>query len=78
MTDVDPARPRTVVPAQRQNVTRDDLLRAVLWVVTVAGATANTVASYRGSSLTVHLVCGLVTALGVGALIMTGRWRRRR
>ncbi|MGW2842656.1 hypothetical protein ACWCWD_33325 [Streptomyces sp. NPDC001493] len=76
MTDVDPARTRTAVPAQRGGVTRNDLIRAVLWVVAVAAAVVNTVASYRGASLGTHLVCGLITAAGVGALVVD--WRRRR
>ncbi|MFD6529388.1 hypothetical protein [Streptomyces sp. NPDC060184] len=75
MIHADPARTRTVVPAQR-GVTRNDLVRVVLWAVAVAAAVVNTVASYRGASLGTHLVCGLITAAGVGVLVVDGRRRR--
>lgn len=70
----EPADPRgTAAPG----VSRGQVLRTLLWTVLVAGAVANTVASFVGADAQVHLVCGAVTAV-CGGILIVGRLRRPR
>ncbi|MFF0515521.1 hypothetical protein [Streptomyces sp. NPDC004250] len=56
---------------------RTGAVRTLLWVVLVIGLVGNMVASYSERAALVHLVCGVVTALSVIALVMQ-RLRGRR
>ncbi|MEC3995408.1 hypothetical protein VSR01_18470 [Actinacidiphila sp. DG2A-62] len=49
---------------------RGEVARSALWVLVVLSAVANTAASYTGAATWVHLVCGAVTALGGGVLVV--------
>ncbi|MEU1301030.1 hypothetical protein [Streptomyces shenzhenensis] len=51
--------------------------RALLWLLLVLSATANTVTSLAGAATAVSLACGLVTAACVTGLVML-RLRGRR
>lgn len=59
-------------PALSPGLTRGDVLRSLLWIVVVVSAVANMVASFGGAETWVHLVCGAVTVLGGGALVVRG------
>ena len=61
----------------RTDVTRNDVVRTVLWLVLVISTVGNMVASYGAASTQVHLACGVVTALCVTALV-TRHLRGRR
>ena len=61
----------------RTAVTRNDVVRTVLWLVLVISTVGNMVASYGAASTQVHLACGVVTALCVTALV-TRHLRGRR
>jgi hypothetical protein len=76
MAGTEPSRVTTVVPTQQRDITPSDLLRTFLWGVVVTSTVVNMVASYRGASLWVHLVCGTVTALGGGALVVARLQKR--
>ncbi|MFI6080966.1 hypothetical protein ACIBBB_08305 [Streptomyces sp. NPDC051217] len=80
MTYTDPYRltgPGGSHDASRTEVTRAGVVRALLWLVLVISAVGNMVASYSGSGAPAHLVCGVVTALCVTALVAQ-RLRGRR
>ncbi|MFC8197338.1 hypothetical protein ACFWBR_24670 [Streptomyces sp. NPDC060006] len=59
------------------DVTRNDVVRTVLWLVLVVSTVGNMVASYGATSTAIHLACGVVTALCVTALV-TRQLRGRR
>ncbi|KIF75702.1 hypothetical protein QR77_21015 [Streptomyces sp. 150FB] len=56
---------------------RAGVVRPLLWVLLVISAAGNMVASYGAAGTSVHLACGVVTALCVVALV-TLRLRGRR
>ncbi|MFD3379872.1 MULTISPECIES: hypothetical protein [unclassified Streptomyces] len=58
-------------------VQRADIVRTTLWLVLVISTVGNMVASYGTASTTIHLACGVVTALCVTALV-TRHLRGRR
>lgn len=76
MVVTDPSRLDTVASTQPRGITPSDLLRTFLWGVVVASAIVNMVASYRGAPLWAHLVCGTVTALGAGVLVVARLQKR--
>jgi hypothetical protein len=49
---------------------RADLVRFLLWLLLVLGVVANTVASYAGAGLGVHLACGAVTGVTAAVLVV--------
>ncbi|MER7565368.1 hypothetical protein ABTZ93_20740 [Streptomyces sp. NPDC097941] len=51
-------------------VSRGDVLRSVLWAVVVVSTVANMAASFGGARTWVHLLCGAVTVLGAGTLVV--------
>ncbi|MEU5339590.1 MULTISPECIES: hypothetical protein [unclassified Streptomyces] len=61
----------------KTDVTRNDVVRTVLWLVLVISTVGNMVASYGAASTQIHLACGGVTALCVTALV-TRHLRGRR
>lgn len=63
--------------ARPADATRAGAVRTLLWIVLVISAAGNMVASYSGAGTPVHLVCGVVTALCVTALVVQ-RLRGRR
>ena len=54
-----------------------DVLRAVLWVVLVVSMVGNTVVSYTGAGVGVHLAFGLVT-LACATTLLVRHLRSRR
>ncbi|MEU6537067.1 hypothetical protein [Streptomyces sp. NPDC047000] len=54
----------------RSGVSRADVARFLLWLLLVLGLVANTVASYVGAGLGVHLVCGAVSAVTAAVLVV--------
>jgi hypothetical protein len=49
-------------------VTGGEVVRTLLWILVVAGAVANTAATYTEADTWVHLACGAVTLFGAGTL----------
>jgi hypothetical protein len=62
---------------QPDRLTRGEVTRTLLWAVLVMSAVANMAASYGGADTWVHLVCGLVTALCAGTLVVRNLRGRR-
>ncbi len=62
--------PGSAGAAPDRGVGRGEVARSALWVLVVLSAVANTAASYAGAATWVHLVCGAVTALGGGVLVV--------
>ncbi|NEB14329.1 hypothetical protein G3I32_36810 [Streptomyces coelicoflavus] len=58
-------------------VPRGDVLRTLLWTVVVLSAAANTVLSFTGAAVALHLASGVVTVLAVGALVVRALRGRR-
>ncbi|MCX5054037.1 MULTISPECIES: hypothetical protein [unclassified Streptomyces] len=58
-------------------LTRGDVLRTLLWSVVVMSAVANMAASYGEAATWVHLVCGAVTVLCAGTLVVRNLRGRR-
>ncbi|MGX9888768.1 hypothetical protein [Streptomyces sp. NPDC002276] len=69
-TTPDPADPADRIGA-------GDIARALLWTAVVASALANMAASYGGADTWVHLLCGAVTVLCAGALVVRNLRGRR-
>ncbi|NEA68501.1 hypothetical protein [Streptomyces sp. SID12488] len=51
-------------------VTGGEVVRTLLWIVVVVSAVANSAATYADAGTGVHLACGVVTLLGVVALVV--------
>ncbi|WP_073946416.1 hypothetical protein [Streptomyces kebangsaanensis] len=64
-------------PSPSPGLTRGDVLRSLLWIVVVMSAVANMAASYGGADTWVHLVCGAVTVLCGGTLVVRSLRGRR-
>ncbi|MEW2547018.1 hypothetical protein AB0910_14775 [Streptomyces sp. NPDC047002] len=58
-------------------VTRDAVLRVLLWTVVVVSVATNAIASYGGPHTATHLVCGLISLAGASALVTRALRRRR-
>jgi hypothetical protein len=56
---------------------RGDVLRSLLWSVVVISAVANMAASYGDADTWVHLLCGAVTVLCGGTLVVRSLQGRR-
>ncbi|MFF0095139.1 hypothetical protein ACFYSF_35120 [Streptomyces canus] len=70
MTHTNPYR-LTDPPAEGPaGVSRGEILRSVLWAVVVLSTVANMAASYGGARTWVHLLCGVVTVLCAGTLVV--------
>jgi hypothetical protein len=88
MTNSDPYR-LTTIPADGTHGThgthgttevalsRGDVVRTLLWSVAVISAVANMAASYGDAATWVHLVCGAVTVLSAGTLVVRNLRGRR-
>ncbi|MEU9186489.1 hypothetical protein AB0D14_18460 [Streptomyces sp. NPDC048484] len=61
----------------RDGITWNRFVRTALWLVLVISTVGNMAASYGAASTQVHLLCGVVTALCVSALVVL-RLRGRR
>ncbi|MFJ7078803.1 hypothetical protein [Streptomyces sp. NPDC098781] len=58
-------------------VTGWDIARTLLWATVVISAVANMAASYGSADTWIHLVCGMVTVLAAGTLVVRGLRGRR-
>jgi len=58
-------------------LTPGDITRTLLWIVVVASALTNMAASFGGADTWVHLVCGAVTVLCAGTLVVRNLRGRR-
>ncbi|MEV0740374.1 hypothetical protein AB0I51_31570 [Streptomyces sp. NPDC050549] len=67
----------TTTPDPADRIGPGDIARALLWIVVVASALANMAASFGGADTWVHLVCGAVTVLCAGALVVRNLRGRR-
>ncbi|MGW3107784.1 hypothetical protein [Streptomyces sp. NPDC001100] len=67
----------TTIPDPADRIGAGDIARALLWVVVVASALANMAASFGGAGTWVHLVCGAVTVLCAGTLVVRNLRGRR-
>ncbi|MEU1053301.1 hypothetical protein [Streptomyces sp. NPDC005876] len=78
MPDTDPYRltsaPEGGAPS---GVSRQDVVRTLLWAVVVLSAVANMATSYGGTAVWLNLACGMVTVLAAGALVVRGLRGRR-
>ncbi|MEW2044934.1 hypothetical protein OHS71_20160 [Streptomyces sp. NBC_00377] len=63
--------------ADPDHLTRGEIARTLLWAVVVFSAVANMAASYGGADTWVHLVCGVVTVLCAGTLVVRNLRGRR-
>jgi hypothetical protein len=72
LTSVDAA-PDASSPA----LSRGEIVRALLWIVVVISAVANMAASYGDADTWVHLLCGGVTVLSAGTLVVRNMRGRR-
>ena len=70
MTHTNPYRLTDPPAAGPSGVSRGDVLRSVLWAVVVLSTVANMAASYGGARTWVHLLCGAVTVLCAGTLVV--------
>ena len=67
----------TTTLTESDRLTRGEIVRTLLWIVVVAGALANMAASFGGADTWVHLVCGAVTVLCAGTLVVRNLRGRR-
>ncbi|WP_019073334.1 hypothetical protein [Streptomyces hokutonensis] len=67
----------TTTPDPADRIGTGDIARALLWVTVVASALANMAASFGGADTWVHLVCGAVTVLCAGTLVVRNLRGRR-
>ncbi|MET7654714.1 MULTISPECIES: hypothetical protein [unclassified Streptomyces] len=58
-------------------LTGGEIARTLLWAMVVMSAVANMSASFGGADTWVHLVCGAVTVLGAGTLVVRNVRGRR-
>lgn len=77
MTVTDPYQLTTTTSTEGTNGThgtsepvlpRGEVVRALLWILVVVGAVANSAATYAEAATWVHLACGVVTLFGVVTL----------
>ncbi|MFF7390863.1 hypothetical protein ACFZAE_20795 [Streptomyces scabiei] len=67
----------TTTPDPADRLGSRDIARALLWTVVVASGLANMAASFGDADTWVHLVCGAVTVLCVGTLVVRNLRGRR-
>jgi len=67
----------TTTPGPADRIGTGDIARALLWTAVVASALANMAASFGGADTWVHLVCGAVTVLCAGTLVVRNLRGRR-
>ncbi|MEV0910211.1 hypothetical protein [Streptomyces hokutonensis] len=60
----------TTTPDPADRIGTGDIARALLWIAVVASALANMAASFGGADTWVHLLCGAVTVLCAGTLVV--------
>ncbi|MER5199302.1 hypothetical protein ACWD3J_40515 [Streptomyces sp. NPDC002755] len=60
-----------------ERLTRGEIARTLLWAVVVTSAVTNMAASFGGADTWVHLVCGAVTVLCAGTLVVRNVRGRR-
>lgn len=58
-------------------LSREEVVRTMLWVVVVISVVANMAASYSGAGTWVHLICGAVTLLSGCTLALRALRSRR-
>ncbi|WP_062645012.1 hypothetical protein [Streptomyces maremycinicus] len=69
--------PHTTNPDPADRLSSGDIARTLLWMVVVTSALANMAASFGGADTWVHLVCGAVTVLCAGTLVVRNLRGRR-
>ncbi|OQR60898.1 hypothetical protein B6E66_27065 [Streptomyces maremycinicus] len=69
--------PHTTNPDPADRLSSGDIVRTLLWMVVVTSALANMAASFGGADTWVHLVCGAVTVLCAGTLVVRNLRGRR-
>ncbi|MFE6824985.1 hypothetical protein [Streptomyces sp. NPDC057690] len=69
--------PNTTTPDPADRLSSGDIARTLLWMVVVASAVTNMAASFGGADTWVHLVCGAVTVLCAGTLVVRNLRGRR-
>ncbi|MGW3563908.1 hypothetical protein ACWDSL_08425 [Streptomyces sp. NPDC000941] len=67
----------TPTPEPADRLSSGDIARTLLWMVVVASALANMAASFDGADTWVHLVCGAITVLCAGTLVVRNLRGRR-
>ncbi|MGI5192781.1 hypothetical protein ACQEVY_03850 [Streptomyces sp. CA-288835] len=67
----------TTTPGPTDRLSSGDIARTLLWMVVVASALANMAASFGGADTWVHLVCGAITVLCAGTLVVRNLRGRR-
>jgi hypothetical protein len=67
----------TKTPEPADRLSSGDIARTLLWMVVVASALTNMAASVGGADTWVHLVCGAVTVLCAGTLVVRNLRGRR-
>ena len=63
--------------APSPGISRGQVVRTLLWTVLVISVVANAVASFADAGTSVHLACGVVTAISGGILVVSAVRRRR-
>ncbi|MGV9849431.1 hypothetical protein ACWDWU_11705 [Streptomyces sp. NPDC003442] len=67
----------TTTPEPADRLSSGDIARTVLWMVVVASALTNMATSFGGADTWVHLVCGAITVLCAGTLVVRNLRGRR-
>ncbi|MET7487197.1 hypothetical protein [Streptomyces sp. NPDC005538] len=67
----------TTTPDPADRLSSGDIARTLLWMAVVASALTNMALSFGGAHTWVHLVCGAVTVLCAGALVVRNLRGRR-
>jgi hypothetical protein len=60
----------STTPDPPDRLSSGDIARTLLWMVVVASALANMAAFFGGADTWVHLVCGAITVLCAGTLVV--------
>ncbi|MER6443144.1 hypothetical protein ABT275_43675 [Streptomyces sp. NPDC001185] len=67
----------TTTPEPIDRLSSRDIARTLLWMVVVASALTNMATSFAGAQTWVHLVCGAITVLCAGTLVVRNLRARR-
>ena len=69
--------PNTTTTTEPDRLSPGDIARTLLWTAVVASAVANMAVSFGGADTWVHLVCGAITVLCAGTLVVRNLRGRR-
>ncbi|WP_210582622.1 hypothetical protein [Streptomyces sp. GESEQ-4] len=67
----------STTPDPAHRLSSGDIADTLLWMVVVASGLANMAASFGGADTWVHLVCGAITVLCAGTLVVRNLRGRR-